>query len=421
MLSAFLVSLREGVEAALIVGLCLAYLRKINRGDLERPVWYGVGAALLASLAAAALMERFAWNEESVEGFLMLFAAVLLISMIVWMRRVARSLRGEIENQVGRLASRERLAALGLFLFVFSMVLREGIETVIFLRAVSLNTEGILLVVGTLLGLALAVVMGLFFFQGTLPIRLDRFFDATSIMLWVIAVQLVLTGLHELSEAFIIPSGPGMMRVLGPIVRNDVFFSVVLLGVAAWLVARELLRRRHALPIPVELDPAQLHRRRQQKQREGRWMTATAITAFVVLVALTTEYVYARTDTEFTPALPVQAASDTIRLPLAQVNDGSMHHFRFTDGGTTIRFLVLRRPDGRLATALEACTICGAHGYAQEGENVVCKNCAAEIPVSHIDAPGGCNPVPVGSHVEDEELVISVSELLGGAHFFERP
>ncbi len=420
MLSAFLVSLREGVEAALIVGLCLAYLRKLERRDLERPVWYGVGAAVLSSLVAAWLLERFAWNQETVEGFLMLVAAALLAGMIVWMRRVARSLRGEIEGTVARLAGRARWAALGLFSFVFLMVLREGIETVIFLGAVSLNSEGLLVALGTVLGLGLAVALGLFFFQGTLPIRLDRFFDATSIMLMVVAVQLTLTGLHELSEALVIPSGPMMMRVLGPIVRNDTFFFVLLLGTAAWLAGRELLQVRYAALPSEGLNEAELRRRRWQQQRERRWMAATAVTALVVVVALSAEHVYARAAAELSPARPIEASSREVRIPVTEVNDGNLHRFSFTDEEehVSVRFIVIRHPNGQLAAALDACQICGPQGYYQEGHNVVCKNCAAVIYIPSIGMPGGCNPVPVESHLEGDQLVIPVSQLADGKIFF---
>lgn len=413
MFSALLISLREGVEAALIVGICLAYLRKIDRRDLERPVWLAVGVALLVSLATAALLERLAWSQESVEGFLMLVAAALLVGMIAWMRRVARSLRREIEGEIGRLAGREGVAALGLFLFVFFMVLREGIETVIFLSAVALNTEGLLLLFGTLLGLALAVALGLFFFKGTLPIRLDRFFEATSLMLLVVVVQLFLTGLHELSEATVIPSGPWMMRTLGPIVRNDVFFFVVLLGTAGWLVSRELLRRRHAAPLPAGLNEAELRRRRWEQQQERRWMTATVVTLFVVLVALTAEHVYARAAAQLSPATPVEARGKEVRLPVASVNDGNLHRFNLTHGNTGVRFIVIQHPDGQLVAALDACQICGPLGYYQDGPNVICKNCAAVIYIPSIGLPGGCNPIPVASRVEGAELVIPVSELTG--------
>jgi len=422
MFSAFLVALREGVEAALVVGICLAYLGKIGRRDLARPVWYGVAAALLASLAAARLLEKFAWNQEAVEGAFLLAAAALLVTMIVWMRRVARSLRGHLEQRVGLLAGRARFAALGLFLFVFVLVLREGIETVLLLGAVALNTEGLLLLFGTALGLTLAVALGLFFFKGTLPIRLDRFFDATSLMLIIIAAQLTLTGIHELSEALVIPSGPRMMALLGPIVRNDIFFFALLLATGAWLVGRELLHRRHATPSGRALgtSPAAPARseaderlRRWRQQRERRWMTATATTAFVVLMALAAEHVYARAAAELSPATPVETAGEEIRLPVAQVSDGALHRFSFTRGATTTRFLVIRRPDGSLVAALDACQICGPMGYYQEGGNVICKNCAAVIYIPSIGLPGGCNPIPVGSRVEDGELVIPVGELGG--------
>lgn len=413
MLSALLISLREGVEAALIVGICLAYLRKIERRDLERPVWAAVAAALLASLAAAVLLERLAWNQETVEGFLMLLAAGLLVGMIVWMRRVARSLRGEIEGEIARLARAGGFAAAGLFLFVFSMVLREGIETVIFLGAVSLNTDGLLVVFGTVLGLALAVALGLFFFKGVLPIRLDRFFDATSLMLIVIAVQLTLTGIHELSEALVLPSGPWMMRILGPIVRNDVFFFAVLLATALWLIARELLHQRHAASPPAGLNEAELRRMRWQQLRERRWMAATVVTASIVLVALTTDHVYARAAAQLSPATLVEPVQGEIRLPLAEVNDGNLHRFQLLHGNTGVRFIVIRRPDGEVVAALDACQICGPEGYFQDGPNVICKNCAAVIPPLSIGLPGGCNPIPVSSRVEGAALVIPTGELTG--------
>lgn len=399
MLSAFLISLREGLEAALVVGICLVYLQKIGRRNLARPVWYGVAAALALSGVAAYLLEHFAWNQEGVEGVLMLVAAALLVSMIVWMRRVARTLRGEIEGKVDALTGRGSTAALGLFLFVFAMVLREGIETVIFLGALSFNAEGLPLAAGTTLGLTAAVVVGLFFFKGALPVPLSRFFDATSLMLVVITVQLVLSGLHELSEGEIIPSGPWMMRLLGPVVRNEIFFFVVLLATAAWLVGRELLQRR-------------------PQASERRWMTAGVAAALVALVVLTAEHIYARGANDLPAVLPVQASSDTVRIPLDWVDDGALHRFRFSHERTSIRFFVATRPDGQLTVRLEACTICGAHPYFRDGDDVVCRNCAASIPLAFIDTPGGCNPVKVEARVEGEELVIPVASLLGGEHFF---
>jgi FTR1 family protein len=418
MLSAFLISLREGLEAALVVGICLAYLRKTKRSEFERVVWYAVAAALLASLGLAGVLERFAWNRETLEGVLLLMAAVLLASMILWMRRVARSLRQKIENRLGGLSGGTRWATAGLFLFVFCLVLREGVETVLLLGAVALNTEGLLWLLGTGLGLTLAVALGLSFFKGALPIRLDRFFDATSIMLLLVAVQLTLLGLHELSEAQVIPSGPQIMRLLGPLVRNEVFFFVLLLATATWLAARELLYRHHAAVLPTRLTEADRRRLRWEQRKERRWMTATAATALAVLVLLMAEYVYARGADQLSPAVPVEAAQEAIRIPLPQVNDGTLHRFSWTQDGTTIRFIVVRRPDGQLVAALDACQICGPVGYSQEGSNVICKNCAAVIYIPSIGLPGGCNPVPLSSTTVGDTLIIPLAELVAGGRSF---
>ncbi len=240
MLSALLVALREGVEAALVVGIVLVYLNRTGRRALTRYVWAGVGLACAASVAAAILLQRLAISEDGFEGLLMLLAAVFVVTMIVWMNRVARHLRKEIEQRVEAYAQKStRAAGWGIGAFVFLMVVREGAELVLILRAVELSSEGVQVWIGTALGIAIAVAVGLFFFQGTLRIPLHRFFSATSVILMVVAFQLALTGVHELSEAMWIWSSKREMATIGPIVRNEVFFFVVILGAAALVVLRE--------------------------------------------------------------------------------------------------------------------------------------------------------------------------------------
>src|SRR5580698_10930697 len=243
MLSALLVALREGVEAALVVGIVLVYLNRTGRRALAGYVWAGVLLASGASFAAAVLLQRWRVSEDGFEGVLMLVAAALVITMIVWMNRVARSLKKEIEKKVESYAQKStRAAGWGIGAFVFLMVLREGAELVLILRAVEVSSAGVEVWIGTLLGIGLAVAVGLFFFQGTLKIPLHRFFAATSVILMVVAFQLALTGLHELSEAMWLPSSKTEMATIGPIVQNDFFFFIVVLGVAALVVLREWMK-----------------------------------------------------------------------------------------------------------------------------------------------------------------------------------
>ncbi len=151
LLSAFLIALREGVEASLVVGIILVYLSRTGRAHLARFAWYGVAAAVALSLGIAIALERFQISEDGFEGVMLLVAAAFVITMIVWMNRVARHLKKEIESKVEAYAAKAGDAAgWGIFLFVFLMVVREGAELALILRAVELSTAGLQTWIGTL-------------------------------------------------------------------------------------------------------------------------------------------------------------------------------------------------------------------------------------------------------------------------------
>src|SRR5579863_8150674 len=154
MLQAFIITLREGVEAALIVGITLAYLAKIGRPGLRKSVYAALILATLGSIGGAVLLSRMRWNEDIFEGWIMLAAAFFVITMILFMMRTGRKLKGQIEGKVGLLAGDN--AWFGLFVFIFLMVLREGAETVLALAAVSLNSTALLSFLGTVAGIATA-------------------------------------------------------------------------------------------------------------------------------------------------------------------------------------------------------------------------------------------------------------------------
>jgi high-affinity iron transporter len=411
MLSALLVALREGVEAALVVGIVLVYLNRTGRRALVGYAWAGVGLACLASVAIAELLQRLRVSEDGFEGLLMLVAAGLVVTMVVWMNRVARHLKREIEDRVEAYAQRStRAAGWGVGAFVFLMVVREGAELVLILRAVELSSAGVEVWIGTLLGIAIAVAVGLFFFQGTLRIPLHRFFAATSAILMVVAFQLALTGVHELSEAMWIWSSKFEMATIGPIVRNEVFFFVVILGAAALVAVREWFRARK--PAPDEtLNPAERRRLAWEFRRQRRWSFAAAILCIAVVLALTAEFVYARAMNAPSPATVLIAQSNQVRIPLGDLQDASVHFYTAEVNNSVIRFMVIHQSSGDYATALDACQICGTAGYRQEGQNVVCRNCGATIYLPSVGESGGCNPIPVKSRVEAGEVIVDLSAL----------
>ena len=412
MLSAFLIALREGVEASLVVGIVLVYLTRTGRSQLARFVWYGVAAAAALSLAVAILLERWRISEDGFEGVMYLVAAAFVITMIVWMNRVARHLKKEIEQKIEMYVGRAGAAAgWGIFLFVFLMVLREGAELAIILRAVELSTEGLQIWIGTLLGVGVAVAVGVFFFKGTLRIALRRFFAVTSAILILVAFQLALTGLHELSEAQWIPSSKVEMAVIGPIVRNELFFFVLIFGAAALLILREWQSATHAKTANEIAGEAEKRLLEAQNRRQKRWMIASASGCLSVILLLTGDFIYTSANSAPPRARSIPAVGDEVRIPVNEVQDGKMHLFTLEAGGQVVRFMVIKKPNG-YGTALDACRICGAEGYRQDGQNVVCRHCGSAIYIPTIGEAGGCNPVGVPSHLEGADLVLDVSSLL---------
>ncbi len=411
MLNALLIALREGVEASLVVGIVLVYLNRTGRRQLGRYVWTGVGLAVSLSLAVSVALERWKVNRDGFEGLLLLLAAFFVVTMIVWMNRVASHLKKEIEQRVETYARRStRAAGIGLATFVFLMVLREGAELALILRAVQLSSQGIGTWIGTVLGLAVAISVGLFFFKGTLRVPLGRFFSATSTILIIAAFQLALTGLHEISEAMWIPSSKREMAIIGPIVRNDVFFFVFILGAAALLVMHEWLAISRKTSVAAGTNDADRRRWEWERRKQRRWMFAAAFMCLTVVLALTADFVYARVAAAPPQARPLTPHGDQVWIPLADVSDAELHFYTVQVQGSPVRFLVVRKPGG-WGTALDACMICGRAGYRQDGSNVICRNCASAIYVPSIGEAGGCNPVGVPSRVEGGELVVDLSTL----------
>ena len=412
MLQTFIITLREGVEASLVIAIAIAYLKKTGRLELLSTVYQAISAAVLASFVLAWVFTRFHVTEEAYEGWTYIASAIFVATMVIWMNRHAKHMKGEIETHLqGSSGSRW-----GIFLFVFLMIFREGVETVLMLSAASLNTSGILELFGSALGLGLAVLFGVSFIRGTIRVNLRSFFKMTTVILMVVAVQLLISGLHELSEGQIIPGSQTEMAVIGPIVRNDTFFFVAILALAGTMILWEWRGRRPV--VTKELEGAALRKAKWTARREKIWMAGSCVASALFILMVTAEFIYAKSATELSTATPLAVTGDAARIPVNTVSDGLLHRFSVESDGTSVRIIVIERPDKSLVAAFDACEICGAKGFYQKGGTVVCKNCASAIVNSSIGERGGCNPIPLPSAVQGDQLVIPAAGIFKGARIF---
>jgi high-affinity iron transporter len=209
MVASFLITLREGLEAALIVGIVLSVLRKLGRAGRSRPVWLGVAGAVvvsaIAGLAFSALGVAFGGRGEAVfEGIAMLLAAGVLTWMTFWMQRQGREVQVELERDVRRAVSVGGTWAL--FSLSFVAVVREGIETALFMTAAAFSATAGQTLAGGALGLAVAVLVGWLIFAAGKRLDVRAFFRVTSSLLILFAAGLLSRSIHELQEAALLPS-----------------------------------------------------------------------------------------------------------------------------------------------------------------------------------------------------------------------
>lgn len=421
MMQAFIVTLREGVEAALIVGIVFACLSRIGRHDLKRVVLWAVGSAFLASVAVAVVLSRFQFNQDIFEGFVMLIAAGFVLSMVWFMHRAGRTMKGQIESRISEFIGNG--SRVGLFLFVFLMVLREGVETVLILSAVSLNSTALLSFLGTLAGVLVAIVFGVMFIKGSVRINLQRFFRMTSVILYFVAFQLLVSGLHELSENGVLPSSRREMAVIGPIVRNDFFFFVTILALAGLMVLFEVRRRGAKGKVAVDEAPLTTAEKRKAQwtaRREKLWMTAVYSCCFLFIFLVTAQYIYAKSTTSLSPSTPVTLVGNQVAVPDSQITGDDLHRYVVNVDGTDVRFLLYRKPDGSIVSVEDACQICGPVGFIKTTNGIVCKLCNSPVAPQFVGQPGGCNPVPLKSVVSGGEVVIAANDLRAAASLFSK-
>jgi high-affinity iron transporter len=248
LLQAFIITLREGLEAFLVIAITLAYLRRRGSFDLIPAVYWGIAGAVLVSGTAWMLFAR-AQNQALWEGILALVAAGLVATLTVHMWRVARTIKRDIEQRIESSAQKTGWVAFaGVFLFTVFMISREGIEMALLMNTILFQIGSFSLLTGAIAGLLLAAGVAWVWTRYDHRINLGLFFQVTAVFLLVFVVQLVIYGVHELSEANVFPGSQAVHWATEPYGPDGLYgrwltFGLVLLPMA-WLAFAALWPQR---------------------------------------------------------------------------------------------------------------------------------------------------------------------------------
>jgi|SRR5659263_3852 len=423
------ITLREGIEAALVIGIILAYLGKTNKEALKKYVYAGIIAAVVGSIATAlAIQMLLAEWSEFMEGLMFFIAAFFLGTMLIWMHRTSKHIREDVEVDIE--SAFDKSQAFGVLALTFFMIYREGAEIVLFLSATAKEASAATALEGAT-GLALAVLFGYLFIKGSFKIDLGKFFKITSVMLVMIIFQLIIGGIHEWSEVGIINLSQTGMSIIGPLVKESasILFTGIMLGFLVLLFVMVPWKQINTEVIEGIEKRKALGAMRKERNKK---ITVGIVAAFLIFAFVSAQISALPAGVEPRPE-KVSIAGGVIKIPIASASEGNLHKYvcdmqhaageacpmHGSSGEANVRILAMTKSDGSAAVAYDACALCGAAGYVQEGDELICKRCGAPINRDSLEMGGGCNPIPLNSTLEGEQIVINTEDIKEKADLFK--
>ncbi len=391
MIEAAGITLREAVEAILVITIMVTYVKRAGEPHKKKFIYQGAIIAVLLSIALAIGLSSVGINPENelVEGILFMGAALLVGTLVIWMWRHAKHMKKEIEQKMKGAAS-----GLALGFVAFIMVMREGVETVIFLQSLLLaGSSPLENFMGGLFGIVLAIIFGALFLKGTHRINLSVFFKVTSAILAILVIKLIANGLHEFFEVGVLPSTPEILGVVGTLAKSSTGAAIIALMLAflILLVIYDVLNI--SKPNLSELKPAERRKAQYEFAKEKYSKLGLSFVLVIMIFVIMTPTIMAKDLKSPTP-IPVTPTDNMLKIEVPET-DG-FYKYSYNDAR-----IMMAVKHGKPHIALDGCYICPPKGYAFNGEVLICINCDAPIEIETVGSEGGCNPYVIDYTYQD--------------------
>lgn len=426
MLSAIVLTLKNGFEIALVLGMAAACLKHLHKAHLLRYAYAGAFAACLAGLFLAYNME-FVGGREVFEGWVM--SVGIALTAVVLAIVVLRLMTGRRAKPPMKPPGRWRSLAEKLFaaLLTFALTVIPAVDISlfpynIFIQTFSVvNTDLIVKFAGGAIGLMVSCLFALAFIKNS-P-RLSSRQLGTGIILFsgALLFKQAVTLVQILLANRIIPLSSFVFDVLIPLINQlDKAIYALLSSGAVWVVLFAWAMRGRMAPQP-GVNPALQRKARAAVRREWRWFATVACLIVFISFTIGAEAVRAGQKVELSPAEPVHPIGDgSIHVAVDSVDDRNLHRFGYTTAdGTVVRFIIIRKSETSYGVAYDACELCGSAGYYQKGKKIICRKCDVVMNIPTIGFPGGCNPIPLQFKMDNGAIVIQSADLDSHVDIFQ--
>ncbi|MDP2729326.1 MAG: DUF2318 domain-containing protein [Dehalococcoidales bacterium] len=415
MLKLFVSVLQSSLMIAFVVAVVLAWLEAFGPRQLLPSVKSGLILALAASAGLTYGVET-GLQREPVEGVISLLAvlsAVALALSITWSLN-----RNTNAYEVSGGDATSLLKRILTVLAVAALVLPLGLNVALSVSKLFaggtglVSTELVLRLAVVLLALAVSLMLAVILRRVVPQVRKSWLKVIALVVLLILALQESTTALQIGLVRGIVPPADWLFQPAVVLINNYYSFYYGLFAAVGIMILLVFWEQRRYKDKSEGLNPAQNRKLKASRRRMAAMTTAAAVLLGLAILVDGATAIYASRPLQLSPATVVTAQKGTVSIQVDSLSDGQLHRFSYeTADGIVIRFLAVHKGSGVYGVGMDACTFCGAAGYRQDGENVICNRCQAAINAVTIGFPGGCNPIPIDSQKNGDSLVIPVETL----------
>ncbi|MBM7624736.1 Fe-S-containing protein [Sporohalobacter salinus] len=426
MLETLIMTLKYGLELAILSGVLFGFIYKTKQKKLSLYGYGSLGLALLFSILLAYSMVNLRIEKE-LKTLLSFTGFILTVIMIgwIWRQKVIYQSISNTEDKLSRSSS--FLSKVIIFIFGLYLGIKFETELLLFPTRITVdsmlttgfNTELLLKYVGGVLGIVLAVGFTVVLIKAHKKMTVKQSRNLAILTYIVNLLRLGILSFYGLMIKDIIEVTPELISKLAPFYNNIDYFFYLLLAVIVIQLLINAFRKKD-LTTTEGLNPAQLRKVKAKFRNKERWAKAGVFMVSFLILLLGVNYIYANQSVKLTPAVKLEPSNGQFSIKKADLADGKLHRYSYqTEDGTVIEFFLIKKAEDAYGVVYDACEICGAAGYYQRENKVICKRCDVVMNKMTIGFPGGCNPIPMEYSTDKNSIQIEVDELVKRKEIFK--